>query len=124
VTVDRRLKLGDATNASAQWAANLLGPVAVLLGLELTYAFVEPACRDGTTLPVHLSFAAASAFALLGGAIAWREWRRWGGVPSSGQGGAEARSRFMAITGLLVSAISMLVLVAQWLATLFFHPCQ
>jgi hypothetical protein len=124
VAIDTRVPVRDDTGIGAQWAANLLGPVAVLLGLELAYAFVHPACRSGNLLPVHLSFAGALALALVGTAVGWRQWRRWGSTWPGEEAGPEPRGRFMATIGLLAGAFSALVLAAQWLATVFLHPCQ
>jgi len=124
VTVDTRVRLGDTTRAGAQWAANLLGPIAVLLGQELGYAFVDRACGSKNMTPVHLAFAGTILLALLGGVIAWREWRRWGSAHSSDGGDLVARSRFMLVVGALISAFSVLVLAAQWVATAFLNPCQ
>lgn len=62
--------------------------------------------------------------ALLGGGLGWREWRRWGGGPAGEDGGREGRSRFLALLGMLVSAMVVLAVAAPWSASLFFHPCQ
>lgn len=124
MTVDARLRLGDTSRAGAQWTANLLGPIAVLLGQELGYAFVQPACGSRNMTPVHVAFAGTTLLALLAVMIAWRGWRRWGAEHSTDGGDAAARSRFMLVVGLLVSTFSVLVLLAQWMATAFINPCQ
>lgn len=104
-------------NASlrALWAANLLGPAAVLLGMELGYAFVRPACASGSLAPVHAAFALVLCLALGAGAAGWREWRR---------AELSERSRFLATVGVMLSALSTLVILLQWAANLFLHPCQ
>ncbi|HEX6104910.1 MAG TPA: hypothetical protein VFZ26_04960 [Gemmatimonadales bacterium] len=39
-------------------------------------------------------------------------------------GGPEGRSRFLALLGLLTAPLFAMVIVAQWSASLFLHPCQ
>ena len=56
--------------------------------------------------------------------VAWREWTRAGAEwPDEGVSPA-ARSRFMAMLGLLGSLLFAAVILAQWLAKLFLHPCM
>lgn len=43
---------------------------------------------------------------------------------AEGATGVLSRSRFLAILGLSMSSLFFLLLVAQWLAILFLHPCQ
>lgn len=124
MTADTGTRIADGTRIGALWAANLLGPLAVLAGLEISYMFADRACPTGDMLPVHLTALGSLLVALLGGAIGWREWRRWGAGPAGDEGGREGRSRFLALLGLMVSAVAALLIAAQWSATLFLHPCQ
>lgn len=124
MTVDTDARVADGTRIGALWAANLLGPLAVLACLEVSYMFADRACPTGDMLPVHLTALVGVLVASLGAAIGWREWRLWGAGHAGDDGGPEGRSRFLAMTGLLVSGVAALVIVAQWSATLFFHPCQ
>lgn len=124
MTIDPNERVADGTGIAAQWVANLMAPVAVLATLQVCYMFVDRACPAGDMLPVHLTALAGVALSLLGAAIGWREWRRWGGAPAGEDGGSEGRSRFLAVTGLANSALAALVIAALWSATLFFHPCQ
>ncbi len=94
MTTETRAPLGDGTRIGALWAANVLGPLA---------AFVV---------------------SLYAAALGWREWRRWGGTHAGDEGGAEGRSRFLALLGLLTGGFAALPVLAQWSANLFFHPCQ
>jgi hypothetical protein len=124
MTTDTRTPLADGTRIGALWVANLLGPIAALAGLEVAYILTDLACTTGDAIPVHLTWLVCLAAALFAGWLGWREWRRWGGGHAGEQGGPEARSRFLAILGMLASAMAALVIAAQWSAGLFFHPCQ
>ena len=124
MTVDSRTDTHDGTRIGALWSAVLLGPLAALSVLEVGYVLVQRACGTGQMLPVHLSFLGALLLTLLGAAIGWREWRRWGGRPAGEDGGREGRSRFLGLLGLISGAFFGLVIVAQWTANLFLHPCQ
>ncbi len=124
MTVDAGGRIADGTRIGALWAAILLGPFAVLAGLEVGYIFADRACRTGDVLPVHLTALAAFLLSLYAAALGWREWRRWGGAHAGDEGGAEGRSRFLALLGLLTGGFAALLVLAQWSATLFFHPCQ
>lgn len=124
MTTDTRTPLADGTRIGALWVANLLGPIAALAGLEVAYMLAARACATGDALPVHLTWLVSLVAALFAGWLGWREWRRWGRGHAGEEGGREARSRFLAILGMLASAVAALVIAAQWSASLFFHPCQ
>jgi hypothetical protein len=118
------VRIADGTRIGALWAANLLGPAAVLATLQVSYMLADRACPTGDMLPVHLTSLAGVLVALLGGAIGWREWRRWAARHAGEDGGRAGRSLFLSLLGLLTSGVAALVIVAQWSANLFFHPCQ
>jgi hypothetical protein len=124
VTADTRTDTEDGTRIRTLWAAVLFGPIASLLALELGYLLVRRACMTGQTLPIHLSFLGTLLLALAGAALGWRELRRWGARPAGEDGAREGRSRFLALLGVLSGGTFALVIVAQWSANFFLHPCQ
>jgi len=121
---DPRTGLREAAHIGALWAGLLLAPAAFLLNLELSYVMVYPSCVRGTSLPVHVVHAGCILLAALGTVIAWRSWQTEGREWLDEAGGAVGRSRFMAGLGLWVSALFVLVIIAQWIPTFFLHPCQ
>jgi hypothetical protein len=122
--IDTEIRVPDGTGIGAQWAGNLLAPIAFLLQLEIAYFIVPRACHAGVVFPIHLAHLGALLIALAGGVTAWRQWQRWGrDWPAAGPG-PETRSRFMAEVALLVSAGFTLVILALWLPTFWLHPCQ
>src|SRR5687767_5429898 len=124
MTAETGTRIADGTRIGALWAANLIGPAAALAGLEVAYLLTDRACSTGDELPVHLTWLVCLLVAMLGGWVGHREWRRWGGGPAGEDGGPEGRSRFLALVGMLASAMAALVILAQWSANLFFQPCQ
>ncbi|HEX2220035.1 MAG TPA: hypothetical protein VHG35_14615 [Gemmatimonadales bacterium] len=124
MTTDTSAPLADGTRIGALWTANLLGPLAVLIGLEIAYIFADRACVTGDMLPVHLTWLASLLASGLAGWLGWREWRRWGGSHAGEDAGLGGRSRFLALMGMLLSAVAALVIAAQWSAAFVFHPCQ
>ena len=124
MTTDTSAPLADGTRIGLLWTSNLLGPVAALAGLEIAYIFADRACVTGDMLPVHLTWLASLLLAVLGGWLGYREWRRWGGSHAGEDAGLGGRSRFLALMGMLLSAVAALVIAAQWSAAFLFHPCQ
>jgi hypothetical protein len=102
----------------------LLAPIAFLINLEAAYALVPTACSSHHELPVHLVHLACFVLALYGLFTAWRGWKALGATWPSEEGDPLARSRFLTGTGLWVSALFLLVIVAQWIPSFVVDPCQ
>jgi hypothetical protein len=124
MTVDPRTEIPDAREIRALWAGLLLPPIAFLIDLEAAYALVPKACSSRNEFPVHLVHVACLLLALIGGLIAWHWWKLRGATWPREEGGALARSRFMAGLGLLMSALFVLVIVAMWIPSFVLNPCQ
>jgi hypothetical protein len=124
MTADPRTDVPDAAELRALWAGFLLAPTAFLLNLELAYALVPTACSSQNRLLVHMVHLGCLLIALTGGFFARRLWRSCGETWPGEEGGRVSRSRFMAGIGLLLSALFVLVIVAQWIPSLVLNPCQ
>jgi hypothetical protein len=124
MTVDNRTDVPDASHLRALWVGLLLAPVAFLINLEVAYALVPTACSSRNELPVHMVHLACLVLTLYGLLTAWRCWQATGATWPGEEGDPSARSRFMAGTGLLVSAMFVLVVLAQWIPSLMLDPCQ
>jgi hypothetical protein len=122
--VDPRTDVPEERHLRALWIGVLLPPVAFLINLEVAYALVPPACSSHNTLPVHLVHLACLLLTLYGLVTAWRCWKDAGSTWPGEAGDPLARSRFMAGTGLLVSGMFVLVIVAQWIPSFILDPCQ
>jgi hypothetical protein len=101
------------------------GPFAVLASMQAKYVVVPWACGAGAGVAaLHLTALAAVLLAVWVGWLAMRSWRRAGGGWPDEEGGPRGRSRFMSVLGMMLSALSILVIVAQWLPDLLGSPCH
>jgi hypothetical protein len=107
------------------WLAILIGPLAWLVFLQAAYALVPSACRRPTGGMIALFAVAALALALstAGLVAAWQGWRRVGRAGAPGNT-ATSRTRFVALTGISMSALFVLVVVAGMLPLLLLAPCD
>jgi hypothetical protein len=124
MTVDPRTEIPDSRHIRALWVGLLLAPTAFLINLEVAYALVPTACASRNVLPVHLVHLACLLLTLFGLLTAWRSWKTTGASWPGEQGDPLSRSRFMAGTGMLMSAMFVLVIVAQWIPSFVLNPCQ
>jgi hypothetical protein len=115
--------LKEGPGVGELWAGVLVGPTAMLLQLEINYAFVPWACATGHTWPLHLVSVLALLFTVLAGLLAYRIWGRVMAAPEDA-GGPMPRARFMAAVGVLISLLMSLVIIAQWIAVFMHHPCD
>jgi len=106
------------------WAGVLAGPSAALAQLQANYALVLWVCGTGRTWSLHAISVAALLVAVGAGLLSWRSWRMAGASWDDGGAGVLPRSRFMAAVGMLVSAHSALVIIAQWVAVFVYSACQ
>lgn len=124
MSVDSDTEVPDAGHITALWTGLLLAPVAVLANIEIAYALVPGACASRSVVSLHLVHAATMLLVLGGGLTAWRCWREVGLGWADGPGDRVARTRFLAGLGVLVSALSVLLILAQWIPVMILDPCQ
>ena len=113
-----------------QWIGFLLAPAAFFVHLQVAYVLVPWSCATQNVLWQHLVGFIAVVLALLGAAAAWvtrARTREAGdhprGHPVEGPGPL-FRTRFLANTGLGVSALLALILFMQFIAGFFITVCQ
>jgi hypothetical protein len=125
MTVDTRSRAADdGTNVPAQMLGVLLAPTAYLAGLQLAYQLVPHDCHVRNSTLGHLIHGATVLVCLGGTLIAWRVLRSAPAEVPEDEYGAQGRTRFLGLVGVLISALSTLVALAQWLAVFFLSPCQ
>jgi hypothetical protein len=122
--VDNYTGIPDSKRIAALWVGLLIPPLAFLANLEVSYALVPTACKVGNQSMIHLVHLVFLLLALGAGLIAWNSWNTYGTEWSGTEGGPIARSRFMAGSGLMSSAMFVLVILAQWLPGFALSPCQ
>ena len=104
---------------------NLAAPLAWLIFLQAEYALVPWACRHGH--PHHPALFVVAVLSLLvataSGLLGWREWqraeRRRGDEPPPA-----GRAAFMALTGIGISLIFTLLILAASAPLLIFATCE
>jgi hypothetical protein len=106
----------------SQWAGVLLGPAAWALHLQVSYTLATFACEDVWRLTLHATFLVTLALALTGAYIGRANWRA--SRQAQPEGLRLDRSRFMAVAGIALSLFFAIVIVAQWIPTLFIEPCR
>ena len=114
----------EAHSLAAQWTGLLLAPAVFFLHLQGNYLLVLWACENQGMEWVRAAGAAAIAVAALGALVAWRLWGATGRSAPGESPGTEARARFLSVCGLAVSAVIVLILVAQLITSLFVSPCH
>lgn len=117
--IDRSTERHTAT----QWFALLFAPIVFLVHLEIAYTAVSWACTQRSSLVLYCITGLAVVLAAWGTRMGWQLMQRLR-TPHERQVNAHGRPRFLAFTGVLVSAMSTLVLLAQLMAELFLSPCQ
>jgi hypothetical protein len=106
------------------WIGILGGPLVWLVFLQLNYMLAPSACLSqnkvmlGIVTVVALFGTVAPAFA------AWRAWHHTGATGQTEEGGAIGRSRFMALSGIGLSALFALVVLASAIPIIFLGACD
>lgn len=111
------------------WAALLLAPAAFSLQVLASYTVGSDLCSAGRMpLPWLVAILLATGLlALLGGGIAWCNWRATrdegaGDIHASADRG-DGRTRFMSVFALGWSALFLVGMLAQALVLAWFGPC-
>ena len=97
----------------ALWTGALSGPIATAIHLELRLALLPWACHKGfrwalSAIAIPMLLICATGFFL-----AWRERSQ-----------QSTRVRFMAVGGMMLSAICFLTVIALTIPDFFFRPCD
>jgi membrane protein YdbS with pleckstrin-like domain len=112
------------TTPKALWLLIILPPAIGAAAMQADFVLVRQACAAqrnvalyGVTI-VGLALMIATAF------IAFTIWRVEGSRWPTEEADLSTRIRFIAMLGILSSAMSFLLLLAQGIATMLFDPCQ
>lgn len=100
------------------------GPVIALVQQQAIYAGDMWACGHNATPTLHIVPALAFIAVLLTTIDSFLVWRSIGGGVEDEHGAEETRTRFLAVLGMTVGAISALVVIAQWLTIFYFGACM
>jgi hypothetical protein len=127
---ERVLGHGREPARTLQWVGFFLSPLVFFAHLQLAYVLVPWACTRGEQFWMWVVGALAVLLSLAGVGAAWTARARTSEAESQPPGhpvvgpGPLFRTRFMADTGLGVSALVTLILLMQWIGGLFIGVCQ
>lgn len=124
MTVDTETRPDDGTNILAQMLGVLLAPLAYLAGLQLAYQLVTHDCHVRSSALGHVIHAATVLLCLAGVLIAWRVLHSTSRATPEDDAGPAARTRFLGLVGIAMSALFTWIAAAQWMAVFFLSPCQ
>jgi hypothetical protein len=102
----------------------IAGPLAALYMQAVAYAGVQWSCGHRNPITVHII---PVVFILLGVIAVWLSWRDWNAVGriTRAEGATVSdRTRFVALSGLMLSSFSVVLMLALWLPMIVFNPCQ
>ncbi len=117
-----RAESGEGAGALVLWAGVLGPPIVFLTDLLVSYSMAYWACSSGKRWALDLVTLAAVALVLLCGVTAWRlsvATRR----ADPGAAHPADRTRFLAVVGLLSSALFLFATLAFTVPRLVIGPC-
>ena len=100
----------------ALWFSIFAGPVALIINFQLRYGLLPYACETGRRWMLTAISIPLLLVALTGALAGWR------GLGA--HDGDAMRIRFMALSGLALSLIFALTIVAMAIPDFYFHPCD
>ncbi len=101
--------------------AFVLGPLAALSNVTVSYALMPESCIRGSKLILHISFAVFFALTLLAIGIAWRT-RASFGPPTEDD--LHERTHWLANSAMVLAIGSALVLIAMEIPNLILRSCD
>lgn len=108
----------------ALWTGLLGGPIIWMCSFEARFALAPWACTFQNKWALY--GVALAALILCGGCalLSWQHWKALGEQGPSSAGDTVARSNFMAISGVVISAGCGMVVIAQAIPEFMLGACQ
>jgi len=113
-----------ATTPKALWLLIVAAPIIVAIEMQINYVLVRQACSAQRNIALYAVTIVAIVLTVATALIALALWRVEGITWPTESPDLSARVRFIAVLGILSSGMSLLVIVAQGIATVLFNPCQ
>ncbi len=112
------------TTPRGLWLLVVVGPALVAAEQQANFVLVRQACSMQRNLALYAVVIVAMLLTIVTAMIGVSIWRRTGADWPTEAGDLANRIRFISVLGILSSAMSFLVIVAQGIATVHFDPCQ
>jgi len=113
-----------ATTPRALWLLIIVGPALVAAEQQANFVLVRQACSMQRNVALYAVVIVAMVLTIVTAMIGVSIWRRAGTDWPTEAVDLANRIRFISVLGILSSAMSLLVIVAQGIATVHFDPCQ
>ena len=113
-----------ATTPKALWLLIVAAPIIVAIQMQINFVLVRLACSAQRNIALYAVIIVAIVLTGSTALISLAVWRVEGATWPTESPDLSARIRFIAVLGILSSGMSLLVIVAQGIATVMFNPCQ
>jgi lysylphosphatidylglycerol synthetase-like protein (DUF2156 family) len=113
-----------ATTPKALWLLMIVGPAITAAEQQANFVLVRQACSMQRNVALYAVVIVAMLLTIVTAMIGVSIWRRTGADWPTEAADLANRTRFISVVGILSSAMSFLVIVAQGIATVHFDPCQ
>ena len=114
----------EATTPRGLWLLVIAGPAIVAAEQQANYVLVRQACSMQRNVTLYVVTIVAMLLTIATAMVGVSSWRRTGVEWPTEESDLANRIRFLSVLGVLSSAMSFLVIVAQGIATVNFDPCQ
>ena len=114
----------QATTPRGLWLLLIAGPAIVAAEQQANFILVRQACSMQRNVALYVVTIVAMLLTIVTALIGVSIWRRTGASWPTEAGDLANRIRFISVLGILSSAMSFLVILAQGIATVNFDPCQ
>jgi len=114
----------QATTPRGLWLLVIAGPAIVAAEQQANYVLVRQACSMQRNVALYVVVVVAMLLTIATALVGVSIWRRTGADWPTEAADLPNRIRFSSVLGMLSSAMSFLVILAQGIATVNFDPCQ
>ena len=112
------------TTPKALWLLVVAAPIIVAIEMQANFVLVRQACSAQRNIALYAVIIMAIVLTVATALIAFAVWKVDGTNWPTEATDLPTRVRFIAVLGILSSGMSLLIIVAQGIATILFDPCQ
>jgi hypothetical protein len=122
---EQALSRFDRWTGIAGLAYGFVGAPLSALYMQLSaYAGVQWACGHRNPITVHVIPVVFLLLAVVALWLTWRDWSAVGRLTRAEGATVGERTRFVALSGLILTAFSIVLILAMWIPMIVFNPCQ
>jgi hypothetical protein len=114
----------QTTTPRGLWLLVVAPPIIGAIAMQANYVLVRQACSAQRNVALYAVTIAGIVLIVATALLAFALWRVEGSKWPADRVDLSARVGFIGVLGIMSSAMSLLVLVAQGIATVIFDPCQ